>query len=56
MLRALQMTKSQPRFLRDIEDLRYKPGDRVEPDVNFVPDKPISAYAQVAYTRGLVIT
>jgi hypothetical protein len=42
--------------LHDIEDMRYKPGLRVERDLHFVADKPLSAYAQVAYTRGLIIT
>jgi hypothetical protein len=42
--------------LHDIEDMRYKPGLRVERDLNFVADKPLSAYAQVAYTRGLIVT
>jgi hypothetical protein len=29
---------------------------RVEPDQRFVADKPLSIYADVAYTRGLIIT
>jgi hypothetical protein len=40
--------------LGDIENMRYKPGLRVERDLNFVADKPLSAYAQVAYSRGLI--
>ena len=40
--------------LRDIEDLRYKPGLQLECDLHFVADMPLSAYAQVAYTRGFI--
>jgi hypothetical protein len=36
--------------------LRDKFGLRVERDLNFVADKPLSAYVEVAYRRGLIIT
>jgi Protein of unknown function (DUF2958) len=42
--------------LRELEDVRDKLGLRVERDLNFVADKPLSAYAAVAYMRGLIIT
>jgi hypothetical protein len=35
---------------------RSKLGLPVERDPHFVADKPLSAYAEVAYTRGLIIT
>jgi hypothetical protein len=42
--------------LRELEDLRGKRRDPVVRDLRFVADKPLSAYAEVAYTRGLIIT
>jgi hypothetical protein len=42
--------------LRELENVRDKFGLRVERDLNFVADKPLSVYADVAYTRGLIIT
>ena len=42
--------------LRALEDVRDQVGLRVERDLNFVADKPLSIYAEVAYTRGLIIT
>ena len=42
--------------LSDIERLPRKLGLRVERDLHFVADMPLSAYAEVAYTRGLIIT
>jgi hypothetical protein len=42
--------------LHELEDVRDKLGLRVERDLHFVADKPLSAYAEVAYTRGLIIT
>jgi hypothetical protein len=42
--------------LRELESVRDEFGLCVERDLNFVADKPLSAYAEVAYTRGLIIT
>jgi hypothetical protein len=42
--------------LRELEDLRGKRQYPVVRDLRFVADKPLSAYAEVAYTRGLIIT
>jgi hypothetical protein len=42
--------------LRKMETLRTDFGATVECDQHFVADMPLSAYAQIAYTRGLIIT
>jgi hypothetical protein len=42
--------------LRDLEGGHGKLKYRVVSDLNFVADKPLSAYASVAYIRGLIIT
>jgi hypothetical protein len=42
--------------LRQLEVVPDQFGLRVERDLNFVADKPLSAYAEVAYRRGLIIT
>jgi hypothetical protein len=42
--------------LREIEDLHGEYLLRVERDLHFVADKPLSVYADVARTRGLIIT
>jgi Protein of unknown function (DUF2958) len=42
--------------LSEIEVARGKFGLRVERDLDFVADKPLSVYADVARTRGLIIT
>jgi hypothetical protein len=42
--------------LRELESVRDKFGLRVERDLYFVADKPLSVYAEVAYTRGLIVT
>jgi len=42
--------------LRELEGVRGKLKLRVECDLHFVADKPISAYADVARTRGLIVT
>jgi len=42
--------------LRQLEVAPDQFGLRVERDLNFVADKPLSAYAKVAYTRGLIVT
>jgi hypothetical protein len=42
--------------LHELNSIRSELGRPVERDLNFVADKPLSVYAQVAYTRGLIIT
>jgi hypothetical protein len=42
--------------LHQLEVVPDQFGLHVEPDLHFVADKPLSAYAKVAYTRGLIIT
>ena len=42
--------------LRELEDVRDNLGLHVERDLNFVADKPLSAYVEVAYRRGLIVT
>jgi hypothetical protein len=42
--------------LRELEGVRDKLGLRVERDLHFVADKPLSVYADVARTRGLIVT
>ena len=42
--------------LRDLEDVHGKFKFPVVADPHFVADKPVSIYANVAYTRGLIIT
>ena len=41
---------------REIEGPHGEYKLRVERDLHFVADKPLSVYADVAYTRGLIIT
>jgi Protein of unknown function (DUF2958) len=42
--------------LTDLEDTHGKVKFTVAADPHFVPDKPLSVYADVAYTRGLIVT
>jgi len=42
--------------LSDLEDVHGKIQFTVVPDTHFVADKPLSVYAEVAYTRGLIVT
>ena len=42
--------------LRDLEDVHGRIKFPVVADPHFVADKPVSIYANVAYTRGLIIT
>ena len=42
--------------LRDLEDVRGRIKFTVVADPRFVADKPLSAYADVAYVRGLIVT
>jgi hypothetical protein len=42
--------------LRELNSIRSDLGRPVEPDLNFVADKLLSAYAELAYERGLIIT
>ena len=42
--------------LRTIEGPQGKYRLYVEPDLHFVADKPLSVYADIAYTRGLIVT
>jgi len=42
--------------LRDLDDVHGKIKFTVAADPHFVADKPLSAYAEVAYTRGLIVT
>ena len=42
--------------LRDLEDVHGRIKFTVVADPRFVADKPISAYAEVAYARGLIVT
>jgi hypothetical protein len=42
--------------LRDLEDVHGKIKFPVVADPHFVADKPISIYANVAITRGFIIT
>jgi hypothetical protein len=39
-----------------LEGVRDKLGLRVERDLDFVADEPLSVYADVARTRGLIVT
>jgi hypothetical protein len=43
-------------YVVTIENIRDNCGLRVERDLHFVADKPLSVHAEVAYTRGLIIT
>ena len=42
--------------LKGLDNYRSDLGRPVERDLHFVADKPLSAYAEIAYTRGLIIT
>jgi hypothetical protein len=42
--------------LQGLDNYRSELGRPVERDLHFVADKPLSAYAEIAYTRGLIIT
>jgi Protein of unknown function (DUF2958) len=42
--------------LLDLEDVHGKFKFTVTPDPRFVADYPLSVYANVAYTRGLIVT
>jgi hypothetical protein len=42
--------------LRDLEDVHGRIKFTVVADPRFVADKPLSAYADVAYARGLIVT
>jgi hypothetical protein len=42
--------------LRDLHDVHGKFKFTVAADAHFVANKPLSAYAEVAYTRGLIVT
>jgi len=42
--------------LTDLEDIHGKIKFTVAADPHFVADKPLSIYADVAYTRGLIVT
>ena len=42
--------------LRDLDDVHGKIKFTVAADPHFVADKPLSIYANVAYTRGLIVT
>ena len=42
--------------LRDLNDVHGKFKFTITADPHFVADKPLSVYAEVAYTRGLIIT
>jgi hypothetical protein len=42
--------------LSDLEDTHGMIKFKVIPDPRFVADKPVSAYAEIAYTRGLIVT
>ena len=42
--------------LLDLEDVHGKLKFTVTPDSRFVADKPLSVYANIAYTRGLIVT
>jgi hypothetical protein len=42
--------------LADLEDIHGKVKFTVVADTHFVADKPLSTYAEVAYTRGLIVT
>jgi hypothetical protein len=42
--------------LRDLNDVHGKIKFAVAADPHFVADKPLSVYADIAYTRGLIVT
>jgi Protein of unknown function (DUF2958) len=42
--------------LRDLDDVHGKIKFTAAADPYFVADKPLSIYADVAYTRGLIVT
>jgi hypothetical protein len=42
--------------LRDLNDAHGKIKFPATADLHFVADKPLSVYADVAYTRGLIVT